>query len=310
MKGKLLSIVLAFFGLVNFGCPKQVPVPKIEAYATYAVPVNPGEANSGSDRFPNLFDSFKEEECVMVGADGLETTMRKFFLQSKKDGRAIDYAWRKIEELKEYGGKGMSGLELAVKAVDLLRKDLSFVGGTVKYAPDKDKKVFVSKRYSSFHSDLPDIPFVNHYEMDKDSTQTLGTFVSSREGDCDDFARSLVTAYELIKEIARQNKDKEFYSRLYEGLSHYMLIGLDTGYHAMNATVFYNDDFTIAYVRVFEPQIYDYANKKSPVEKDEIMVRESKFYVLRTYKSKDGKEDTEKARIKTIYSSEVCYEQY
>jgi len=244
-----------------------------------------------SNEFPNFLAELESKECVVFNPEGRPVPMKDFFAESGKGYWGRKHVKNKLMELQELDSPDLSPVELAVKGVELLWKDLSVTDG---------KGSFTDKH----EAEIPELG-------KNDSTQTLDDFLMHEsgkyEGDCEDFSRALVEEYELMKEMAKEGKD-EFHSKLYQGLRRYVVIGLDVAghgeMHAMNASLLYSEDFSEMEVKIIEPQYFDYEKDGSIALEDLLFIQDGTAIVSRTYKDKK----ILNFLVWRVYNSHVCYE--
>jgi len=307
---KRFVVGLGLIGLLN-SCTIPQQYIKEDILDFYETKVDSKIVNKSEHSFPKFFDNFEEKNCELLNENNDKELMKSFFARNKTGLIGKKYVKDMIKKTKKFDKDSLSELDLAIIAVDLFRKDISRTHGKGFYTQKHEK----GKKLEFIHifKNLDDL-FSNNrvYRTEigslKDSTQTLDMLLSHKcgkyEGDCDDFGRSLLTAYEMMKDFAKNGEDN-FSSKLYKGLQRHRIIGLDLKDHVINALITYNKDFTVATLEPIEPQIYMYESKKSDTLADKLLIEDNKIYLVSKYKT--GK--IEKKLITEIYSSEVCYEQ-
>ncbi|MBU2590153.1 MAG: hypothetical protein KKF52_03745 [Nanoarchaeota archaeon] len=308
---KRLAIGLSLISLLN-SCTSLKETIKLEVLDFYETKVDSKIVNKSEHSFPKLFDRFEEKECKIYNEKNNVELMNSFFARNKTGPIGKKYVKDMLKKIKKYDKDSLSELDLAVIAVDIFRKDISRTHGkghyTLKHELSKPLEFLIKFRNNLDEINSKEMIYKIIYDSIPESTQTLDMFLSHEsgkyEGDCDDFGRSLLTAYEMMKDLAKNGKD-EFSSKLYNGLKRHRIIGLDIKGHAMNGLITYNEDFSIAVLEVIEPQIYLYGSEKSKTLSDKLLFEDDKIYIVSKYKTGV----LEKRIITELYSSEVCYEQ-
>jgi len=249
--------LVQLLGLIATGCAVNSKTVPVRSYQVSVVGKQSYEEYVAKGLFPNLF-SFKEQTFAVRRQNGALEEVRDFLQKSAREQKAIAYVKEKIEEArKRYETKDMSPLELAVASFDIIRLDISRSGKGV-YTSKHEYRSEITIHFKRLDDIMIDTTLKT--KGIGDSVQSLAEFttkgVNGRYyGDCDDFAASLLIAYEIMVDIAKKETDA-FLSKLYKGLQHYQIVGVYTTNHALNAKIIYSNDFSKATIVPIEPQIF------------------------------------------------------
>ncbi len=315
MKEKIAAVMLALATVSGCAAAKtEVEEPTVievgEFVEAEAMPFSSLDAKMGI--FPMFSESLNKDQFDIVNQQGEYETVFEFIGRSKKDEGAIEYVEGKVSELKGLYDQQPSATDkdVGIGMIKMLWKDLSRQGNSFYSLADeivKPKDIYIS-RYSEPDM-MPFEPGAVTLGV-TDSSKTLAEFVTPAEdgkyhGDCDDFGRSLLTAYEIARDIACKS-DGEFYEKMCSGLKHNQVIGVDIESHALNALISYNEDFSEAKITPFEPQLYKY--KKEPIV-DTFIIKDGLLYRKFLGFNSKGKFIDKERMVLFMYNSMRCYGQ-
>ncbi len=301
MKIKVLEKIAIAASTVLVSCSQLPPTHHLPHEGNYLV--NVSDSIKAKDRsFLPFHNSLKKSRIEVINQIRKREYIKRVVNRGRFDNYSRSFIKKRLDSIKK-SLKDQDPLTTAKASVNFLWSYFSRDAGNGVYTLDKERGELITVK------DPYGKPFTYESEK-KDSKQSLDEFIKSGypyKGDCDDFAMALVTAYEIMWDLAKENKDQEFWKRLGKGLQEYRVIGVGIEGHALNATIEYGHNFRSAIIKPLEPQCSMKKGGRCGTLLEEGFIEvDGKLYYLRK-SLKDGKLDTDFKPVDRVFNATTSY---